>query len=84
MHSFYEEKSTKENAEIIEANQKINESKVIEKENGENYLKNSINSSVSTIGTIGTKNNNININTNLASISCPNCNWDIYYYKKNY
>ena len=81
MHPFYEEKSTKENAEIIEANQKINESKVIEKENGENYLKNSINSSVSTIGTIGTKNNNININTNLAIITCPNCNFDIYYNK---
>ena len=67
--SFYEEK-TQDKTEIIETNQKINESKAIEK------YKNSINSSVSTIVTIGTNNN-----INLASIICPFCYWEIFYNK---
>ena len=96
MESCYEEKETNDCTEIIEENQKINESKVIIKEKEENSCKNSVNSTstISTTNTVISINTNNPINTietnnsfnsniikNLASITCPNCNFDILYNK---
>jgi DNA-directed RNA polymerase subunit RPC12/RpoP len=96
MESCYEEKETKDCTEIIEENQKINESKVIIKEKEENFYNNSVNSTstISTTNTVISINTNNPINTietnnsfnsniikNLASITCPNCNFDILYNK---